>query len=422
MDCVIIGGGVAGIEAAKAVRHCSPDKTVILLDAENEIGYYRTLIPQYMAETLTEKKLFFFDPDHDSQLIVKTGCRVLSLDRRMKRVILKNDEVIEYERLILAVGGRPIVPPIFRNTTIKGIYPVRYLPDARPVRKSISSRPHLVILGGGLVGVKTAAHFAHTGLQVTLVEKEDRLLPMALSKKASGPVETHLNELGIRLKLGCSVDDIKSENKQLTAVSVAGEWIDCGLLLLAAGSIPDIEFLVDSELLEDNRLVVSSALQTRDENIFALGDAVTIKSDRIHTPWTWPQAVIQARHVGANLFRSSPVPIHAISRVNAMNLFGLSLTVLGPPVEGAEVVSYSNPANNTYRELFLIDHRIMGGALVGDIRGAGSLHAKMVAGEELDTQNPELIDPRGTAFSGPAWHNLMQNRRAWIMPREEMNI
>ncbi len=239
MDCVIIGGGVAGFAAAKTIRSRWPDKSVILLDSENEVGYYRTMLPQYMTETLTEKKLFFFNPQDDPQLIVKTGCRVLSLNRQLKNVLLETDEAIGYERLILAVGGRPIIPPIFKKTSLKGVYPVRYLSDARPVRKAISGRPHIVILGGGLVGVKTAAHFAHTGLKVTVVERENRLLPMALSKRASKSVESHLKHLGIRLKLGCSIDDLRAENGQLNGVLAGDEWIDCHMLLLAAGSVPD---------------------------------------------------------------------------------------------------------------------------------------------------------------------------------------
>lgn len=419
MDCVIIGGGVAGFAAAKAIRSSWPDKSVVLMDSENEVGYYRTLLPQYMSETLTEKKLFFRTPQDDPQLIVKTGCRVRSLDRLMKRVILESDEAIGYERLILAVGGRPIIPPIFKNTFLKGIYPVRYLFDARPVRKAISGHPHIVILGGGLVGVKTAAHFAHTGLEVTVVERENRLLPMALSKRASKPVEAHLDRLGIRLKLGCSVNDLKSEKEQLCAVLAGEEWIDCQMLLLAAGSVPDIEFIEDSGLLEDGKLLVSSALQTLDENIFALGDAVTIKNGGPHTPWTWPQAVSQGKHAAANLFRSPPVPIQVTTRVNAMNLFGLSLIVLGAPVSGAKVVSYSNPADGVYRELFIVDDRIIGGALVGDITDAGPLHAMMIAGEKIDPQNLEHIKPRGTAFSKRSWSDLVQYRRAFIMPVEE---
>jgi len=422
MDCVIIGGGVAGFAAAKTIRSRWPDKSVILLDSENEVGYYRTMLPQYMTETLTEKKLFFFNPQDDPQLIVKTGCRVLSLNRQLKNVLLETDEAIGYERLILAVGGRPIIPPVFRKNSLKGVYPVRYLSDARPVRKAISGRPRIVVLGGGLVGVKTAAHFAHTGLKVTVVERENRLLPMALSKRASKSVESHLKHLGIRLKLGCSVDDFRAENGQLCAVMAGAEWIDCQMLLLAAGSVPDIEFLEDSGLLEDGKLSVSSALQTLDENIFALGDAVTIKNGGMHTPWTWPQAVSQGKHAAANLFRSPPVSIQVTSRVNAMNLFGLSLIVLGAPVSGADVVSYSKPTDGVYRELFIHDKRIIGGALVGDITDAGPLHTMMITGEKIDPEALNIGKPRGTAFSRESWSDLMQYRRACIMPVEEMSI
>ncbi len=415
VDCVIVGGGAAGFQAARSIRELWPEKTVTLIDAEQEIGYYRTLLPQFMVGTIAESKLFFWKPDDDPEIRIRKGVQVRSVDRVNRKLILDGEEKIGYRRLILACGGCPIIPPVCPGNACEGVFPVRYLTDARSAKKWIPDHRNIVVLGGGLVGVKTAAHLAHDGLNVTVIEKEQTLLPMALSPGASAHVQGHLENLGIRLELGCSVDDVQSQGGRLKAVQAGGTWIPCETLLIAAGSIPNIAFLRDSGLIENGKLPVSNTLQTADETIFALGDAITIKGDTETTPWTWPQAVSQGRLAAKNLFDPMPAPLKVTSRVNAMNLFGFSLIVLGAPVPGAETVVFSNPDTGVYRELFLAENRIVGGALVGDISGAGALHAAMNARTPMDKDHPALMKPGIKVFSDRSWEDLSQVPRALFL-------
>ncbi|MDF1592503.1 MAG: FAD-dependent oxidoreductase [Desulfobacterales bacterium] len=398
MDCVIIGAGVAGMQAAFSCRQHWPQKTVTLIDAEAEVGYFRTLLPQFMVRTLAQSKLFFWKPENDPKLVVRSGLRVASLDRSNQRVILENGEKTAYERLILAPGGRPIVPGICARSSCDGIFPIRNLASARVVQKWLPDHSHIVILGGGLVGVKTAAHMARPELSVTLVEKEDQLLPQALSPRAAALVKAHLERKNIRIITGHSVEDIQVQGGELKAVQVGAKGIPCGTLLVAAGSVPDVQFLKDSDLLVKGELAVTPALQTSDPHIFAAGDAVTIQRDGNFTPWTWPQAITQGKLAGRNCYAKDPVQLNAFSRVNSMNLDGLSLVVLGAPVMGAEAVVYSRPGEGICRELFLKNGRIVGGALVGDISGAGVLHAAMNAGVEMDITDEDLLKPMSRAL------------------------
>jgi NAD(P)H-nitrite reductase large subunit len=398
MDCVIIGGGVAGMQAAFSCRQYWPQRTVTLIDAEAEVGYFRTLLPQFMVRTLAQSKLFFWKPENDPKLVVRPGLRVASLDRFNQRVILENGEKTAYERLILATGGRPIIPGICARNSCNGIFPIRNLTSARVVQKWLPDHSQIVILGGGLVGVKTAAHMARPELSVTLVEKEDQLLPQALSPRAAALVKVHLERKNIRLITGHSVEDIQTQTGELKAVQVGGKDISCGTLLVAAGSVPDVQFLKDSGLLINEELAVTPALQTCDQHVFAAGDAVTVQRDGNFTPWTWPQAITQGKLVGRNIYAKDPIQLNSLTRVNSMNLDGLSLVVLGATVVGAEVVAYSRPGEGIYRELFLKNRRIVGGALVGDISGAGVLHAAMNAGVEIDNNDEDLLKPKSRAL------------------------
>jgi len=419
MDCVIIGGGVAGMQAAFSCRQHWPQKKVALIDAEHEVGYFRTLLPQFMVQTLAPNKLFFWKPADDSAIGVRLGQRVAALNRTVQAIFIENGETLPYERLILASGGRPLIPAICCQDTCRGIFPVRSLASARAVRQWLPRHPRIVILGGGLVGVKTAAHMARSEFSVTLVEKEDQLLPQALSSRAAALVKDHLQRKNVRVITGCSLEDLRSQNGDLQSVCVGGRWISCETLLVAAGSVPDVAFLKDTGLLLNGKLVVSPGLQTVDQTIFACGDAVTFKREGYVTPWTWPQAVIQGKLAGRNSYAADPLRLNSLTRVNSMNLDGLSLVILGAPVAGAQVLTYACVPDGVYRELFLADGRIVGGALVGDMSAAGLLHAAMNADLVVDSRDEDLLKPQSRALRRLFIRDFKSNRRALWIPAQK---
>lgn len=416
MDCVIIGGGAAGMQAALTIRQQWPEKTVAVIDTEKEIGYYRTLLPQFMNKTLTEKKMFFWRAHHDPQLQVISGVTAEGIDQENRTLFLDNKDRIHYQRLLIASGGRPIVPGICAARSVNGIFPIRSLRVARIARDWLPDHREVVIVGGGLVGVKTAVHLAGFDFSITLIEKENQLLPHALSAEASKLVEAQLRQKKIQLLLGNSLDDLQFANDAIHAAKVDGRWIPCQTMFVAAGSAPELGFLDGSNLVkEDDRLEVSTALQTRDKNIFAAGDAVTIVDNDRFTPWTWPQAVVQGKLAAQNLYASSPLSLNTLSRVNAMNLNGLSLAVLGIPVAGAERSVYWRPESGEYRELFHVDGRIVGGALIGNISNAGGLHQIMNSGMRIEGDFDELLEPRIDTFSKNSSCCIKYNRRAAIV-------
>ncbi len=399
MDCVIIGAGAAGMQTAAACREQWPDRQVTVVDAEAEVGYYRTLIPQFINRSLTEDKLFFWNQKNDPQLQVLSGVAVESVDRTNRAIHLSSGQKIHYGRLVIASGGRPVVPSPCQIGKIRGIFPVRSLAAARLARDWLQTNPEVVILGGGLVGVKMAAHLAGFDIPVTLIEREPQLLPQALSPEAARAVAEHLDKKNIRLLLGYTIEDLQVAGGSIRAVRVDDSWLDCRTLFVAAGSVPELGFLTDSGLLVENRLEVTASLQTLDSSVFGAGDAVTIVDEQSHTPWTWPQAMVQGKLAAANIYAQAPRNLERLTRVNTMNLNGLSLAILGVPVSDAARTTWGAPDSNVYRELFVRDGRIVGGALLGDISSAGRLHQMMTCGPLDHRLIEEFLEPGSKAIS-----------------------
>lgn len=396
MDCVIVGGGAAGFQAAMTSRTLWPERAVTLIDAENECGYYRTLLPQFIVGALPEEKLFFPHGEDDPLLTVRTGVRAKTLDRKGSRLLLDNGETLSYDRLILAHGRDPYLPGILAGPPCKGIFPVRNLTTARTTKAWLAEHRQVIVFGGSLVGVKTAVHLSHAGFEVSLVVRRGHILLRALSQEAAQVVEAHLVTMGIRLYVNSPLEDIRIEQGAITGLKAGAQWIPGNTLLVAAGTTPDTSFLEGTGLLTNGQLVVSPALQTPDPLIFAAGDvAVLAPTGREKfSPNTWPQAVSQGRWAAENLYRKTPLPYRDFTRVNAMELHGLAMVILGPPVDGAEVISYTRPEECIRRELFLIEGRPAGGALIGDISAAGTLHALINAGDQINTGETALLKPK----------------------------
>ncbi len=416
-DLVVVGGGAAGFNAALACRARYPGKRVVLVDQESEVGYYRTLLPMFMAGKLPEEKLFFWRPGEGMGLEVRTNAKVRSLDRQAKHLNLESGETLGYQCLILAPGGRPVVPPVFeRSVTPEGVFPVRSLGVAREIKAWLPAHRDIVVLGGGLVGSKTSVFLRLAGFSVTLVEREAHILPTVLSANTARPLQRHLENMGVRVCTGTTIDQFKADKKgAVSAVRLAtGEWVPCGTFLVGIGSTPDVGFIRETDLMRDGELVVSTTLQTVDPAIFAIGDAVAIQTAdgaRAH-PWTWPQAVAQGKLAGANAFSASPRPLKRTTRVNAQNISGVPLMILGGPGVGSSVEARPGPGDGVWREFFMEEDRIVGGALVGDIAGAGPLHFTMANAEDVSLRVADLLAPRTRAFRPTAWKRLRQSYRA----------
>ena len=414
MECVIVGGGAAGLHAALTCRQCWPEKSVTLIEAEGEVGYYRTLLPLFMTGQVEEENLFSRRPGEDDLLRVRSGIKAQFLDRANQTLHLENKEKLQYERLVLAPGGYPIMPGVCADKSCRGIFPVRDLTTARDIRKWIPPHKKILVLGGGFVGLKTAVSLGIAGFPVVLMEKENHLLPQALTREAAKPVEDHLQRMGITVVLGHVLEDIHADKRGLKSVKVGGRWLPCDTLLVAIGSTPNVGFLEGSGLLDNGELVVPPTLQTRDEKIYAAGDAVkiSIPGGKQCTPWIWPQAVTQGKLAGANLYRSVPFSLKALTRPNSLNLHGLSVVILGAPVPEAEVIRYASPEEGIHRELFIHDGRIVGGALVGDLSGAGPLHAAIITEKETDEGIYDVLRPSSKVLSRLVGDYYNQQRQA----------
>ena len=287
MKVLIIGGVAGGASTAARLRRLDEKAEIIIFEKGKHISFANCGIPYYCGDVIKEReKLLILTPQKIKNLLnveARVESEVIRINRENKTVtvfdIATNMEYEEsYEKLVLSPGASPIKPPI-EGIEDKRIFTVRNLDDADSIKNHIkkNSSKKAAVIGGGFIGVEMAENLAHLGLDVSIVEMSNQLMNQ-LDYEIAAQVHNHLRSKGINLYLG---DGVKSFDKGeiLTIKLHSGKQINADLIILSIGVKPET-LLVQKAGLEIGKtggILVNENLQTSDENIYALGDAIEVR-------------------------------------------------------------------------------------------------------------------------------------------------
>jgi NADPH-dependent 2,4-dienoyl-CoA reductase/sulfur reductase-like enzyme len=305
-DVVIVGGGPGGFASALSAKNTYPDRKILLIKKDAI-----TMIPcgiPYIFHSL-EKIEDNILPDDG---LKKNGIEVLVDEvidgKRDEKILkLKSGKEIRYKKLILATGSSVFVPPI-HGIDKDGIYFIKK--DANYLKKikdELKSKRNIVIMGGGFIGIEMADELMKAGKNITLIEKLPSLLPFSMDKEFSDIVQKRFEELGCKIILGLSINELIGENTVSEVILENGEKIPTDGVIAAAGYRPNIELAKKMNLEYDDKfgVLIDEYMRTSDKNIFTVGDC-SAKKDTFLGEYTKlmlaSSAMAQGRLAGSNLF------------------------------------------------------------------------------------------------------------------------
>ena len=312
---VIIGGVAGGSTAAARLRRLDENAQIILFDKGEYISYANCGLPYYIGGTIEDrKKLLVQTPESMSaryNFDIRTLSEVTSIDRSKKSVVvndLRSGKIYEetYDHLILSPGARPIVPPIPGLNDAQALFTLRNIPDTDRIKSYVDDEKpsRAVVVGGGFIGIEMAENLSQLGMEVTIVEMADQVMP-PLDYEMVSIIHQHLKDKGINLILN---DGVKSFEENGTKVMTqSGEEIDTDMIILSIGVRPENELAVNAGLSVGERggIQVNDYLQTNDPSIYAIGDAIEVKcytnKQPTMIPLAWP-ANRQGRLVADNIY------------------------------------------------------------------------------------------------------------------------
>ncbi|MDP7469932.1 MAG: FAD-dependent oxidoreductase, partial [Dehalococcoidia bacterium] len=271
MRYVIIGDGPAGNAAAEAIRHRDPAGEITILSDEATPSYYRPLLPQLIEDKLTQD-ILLRDDLHTAPRVTRYLDRpVTSIDSSKQRVALSDGEGLEYGRLLLATGATPTLPPI-AELQGEGMFVLRKLTDAQGIRQAARDSHRAVVVGGGRIGVKAALALRSLGLEVTVIEMLDRLIPLQLDPEAGETLRGVLSAQGISVMLGDGVKGlVREKGKVKGAVTSGGKRLEADLAVVGVGVRANAGLASAAGLTVGNGVKTDSQLQTSAPGVYAAG-------------------------------------------------------------------------------------------------------------------------------------------------------
>ncbi|AYV71599.1 CoA-disulfide reductase [Niallia circulans] len=284
---IIIGGVAGGATAAARLRRISEEVEIILIERGEHISFANCGLPYYIGETIKDRsKLLVQTVEGMSKrflLDIRVQSEAISIDANNKKVTIKNlqtEEIYEetYDKLLLSPGARPIIPPILGIENHQSLFTLRNIPDTDRLKAFVDQNApeSAVIIGGGFIGVEMAENLVARGMKVTIVEKGNQVLG-PLDVEMAGPVQTHLKQNGITLILGNGVKQFKGNGNII--VLEDGTEVQTDITILSIGVRPENELAKQAglEIGEKGGIVVNHLLQTSNQDIYAVGDAIEVR-------------------------------------------------------------------------------------------------------------------------------------------------
>lgn len=310
---------------------------------------------------------------------VVTGRRVVEIDRAAGEVELEDGERLPYDRLVLALGGSAVLPPVRGAITRSGelhpkVVAFRTLDDCERLLETIAPGQTAVVIGGGLLGLEAARGLVTRGLTVDVVEVAEHLLSTQLEPEPAKVLRRAVSLLGIGVHCGVRAVALAGDETCVTGVRLDDRFVlSADVVVLACGVRPRIALAREAGLEVGAGIVVDDRLRSvTDERIHALGDCAEYAGvvPGLVGP-AWEQAAVLARFLGGD-GSAAYAGARIVTRLRASDL---DVAVLGSveAVEGDDVVEYANPLRGLYRRLVIRAGRLSGAVLVGQLDGIGLL-------------------------------------------------
>lgn len=373
MRIVIAGYGMAGARVAAELRARSDEAKITVFGAEPEHAYNRILLPAVLAGKVTEPDVTLVGVA-ERGVDVRTGVEVVAIDRHSRTITVDSDERVAYDHLVLATGGRAVVPPLAgldQDRLPRRVTVFRTLADCRRTLAAAQGARTAIVLGGGLLGLEAARGLTSRGIEVQVVHAVGQLMERQLDPGASAVLVDTLTRLGITTHLDAAATGVVAGRQDGVVLALGdGREIAADLLVIACGVRPETRLAAAAGLAVRRGIVVDDRLRTSDPAISAIGDCAEFGDavSGLVAP-AWEQArVLAATLTGDRHARYRPLP--PVTRLKAD---GIDLAAMGSLEAGTEQLTFADPARGTYARLAIDAGRLTGAILLGDNPAVGTV-------------------------------------------------
>ena len=389
---VIIGNSVAAISAIESIRERDKISLLTVVSKEPYFAYSRPLISYYLEGKVKPEKMYYRDKqfyqENNVELIL--GQEVVKILPEEKNIILSNKKKINYTKLLIACGGKPIVPQI-KGVDKENVFTFTTWDEIKHLENVIKKKKEVVVIGAGMIGLKAAESLTNAGLKVTIIELADRVLSTVLDKKSASILHQHLKENKVELITVNTVEEITGKGMMVDGVILKnGKRIKTDIVVIAIGIIPNLDLVKSAGIKTNKGILVNEFMQTNIENIYAAGD-VTETWDFLYKQNRpipiWPLAYEQGKIAGTNM-AGEKISYHGGLSLNSIEVFNLPLITAGITTvekDTYEILVKFQPERKMYKKIIIENGKIIGSILINNIERAGIITGLIK--DQLDVSN-----------------------------------
>lgn len=376
MNYVIIGNSVAAVGAVEGIRKIDKVNPIVIISDEPYHTYSRPLISYYLAGKVTQDNMYYRGKDFYKANNVEPilGVKAQHIDFDKKEVILEDSRKISYTKLLIATGSKPLTPPI-EGVEKQNVFNFIKLDDAKAIEKVATEGSKAVVIGASFSGLKAVEALVQRGVNVTVIDIMDRIMPRVFDETASSMALKMLEKYGVEVLLKTSVEKILGHQAATGVLLKDGREIPCDFIVLAAGVRCNTDLVKGTKLKINRGIIVDTMMRTNIPDVYAAGDVAEgynfIEERNAEIPII-PNAYKQGETAGQNMAGAQKIFDKGFI-MNSMPLLDLSIVSAGvsAPGEGITVKTIYNQEKNVYKKFYIKGNNLVGYLLINDIDRAG---------------------------------------------------
>ncbi|OGP89255.1 MAG: hypothetical protein A2156_07215 [Deltaproteobacteria bacterium RBG_16_48_10] len=365
---LVVGDGVAGARAALKIKEVDPKAEIRIFTEEAFPFYYRVRFPELVAGEVSIKEIII----HTKEFYQNKGIslhleeKIIEAYPERREVISQKGMTYPYDSLLLATGGYAVVPPI-KGVEKRGVFTLRSMKEALGFKEYLTGVKKAILIGGGLVGLETGGALLRSGVKVTVIEYNPRILPRQMDLEGAQILQEKMEGMGFSFFLNSQSEEIVGEERVEGLRLKDGRTVKGEMVILSAGVRPNTQLAKRVGLETKIGVLVNDRLETRIEGVFAAGD-VAEHQGRCYG--IWPAAQRQGEIAGANMAGGNAIYKGTLVS-NTLKVVGIDLTSMGDidAERRLECIVRSDREKCTYCKLAFKEDKVVGCILLGNLKG-----------------------------------------------------
>ncbi|PFM96032.1 FAD-dependent oxidoreductase, partial [Bacillus thuringiensis] len=355
---VIIGSGVAAVNAAKTIREYDKGSNIFIFGEEPLLPYKRIKLSKDLYSDLHSEKVLIKKKKwyQDNHISVFINTKVVKINTDEQFIVTSNETVFSYHKLLICTGANNRRLEI-NGINKKNIFTIRDMKEADELKGHLEDKESVVIIGGGVQGLETAWSILKAGKKVSIVEVAPLLMSRQLDTKSSLLLKRKIEKEGVKVYLNTSIDSILGKESVTGIKMNDNSQINCDSIVYSIGVTPNTKLVHDTAIKLNRGIVVDEKMRTNIDSVYAAGDVAEVNNE---IEGLWGTALEQGRVAGSNMVSKTAIYKKEIP-TTIFNAFNVSLFSIGVVnEEQCDTTIVEEDGKEKYTRLFIKDNKIVG--------------------------------------------------------------